>query len=1537
MEELASLITAVKSTRDRTILLREPPNCAADLNEMGPINPGQDKEAITWKTANRMISFMSQQEVMMKALAESMDTLVKCSIKSTDAIVKLSNHQQAAQRNAMSIVRVVKGCPAEETVKPADKNLIHSVGAQPNPVLRASEGRDMNRLLCSTKIYSPLLKKDQAMEKAKGPDVSAIGIMDIDEDARPRRQRLNVTAPVRHWTQEQQQEESWDENPMAQSMPDKHAYKDWRKEATETSAKSHENPRLSPRRDVSNDPLGSLDSMLINQEKASQQMCCTHGGSTANRFSMAEFKLKQASITRTYRLKANSEYAPFEDFLFTELKSRKLFYIFSNESNLVPEDELMHDKNVVREIILNRIDEKYHLYTMSIKDPVELLAKLKGIKRGEYRINPHTAQKRLFNRKMIKDKETAFEFCLKFETLMREYESVEGVRKLPDVEKKSLLYNAVLQVFPEIATAENLAKHSSGKGYDYDQLKDLIFQIDASKSKDSSSQAMMISQSRTPSRSRENSREKEKSTKMSQRECSKSPIRKRCERCGSVDHIRVDCKHKDPKCFNCNQFGHIASGCTEPRKRRGEASQATKRQSRRSDSKSPRRNRQRSASRSPATKVRRHRSLTPRREKGKQHDICLYSNAPKYEHTLEKFVVDSGATSHLTNSRMIFTSLNNQVKGIVGCANKNPKADLHIQGQGNVTVELKNGKRIELQKVIYAKDLSRNLLSLKKFTEQGLCVYLDKEKVNIFDPKNKQNVLEGRFEDPFWIVELKTCTDDMNVNVREALVIAETEKDKTTKRVRFADQENNTNEQDTEMQQDKVLDTINLWHIRLGHPSVNKVKRLKKIYPDIKNFKETDHGNCIQTCEICKIAKMNKLKFDNNREKATKPLHRVSADTMGPITPATHPKKARFIVVLVDNYSRYAMAYAVEHKSDAPECIDDFVKTCRNTGGEDYKFCYLDCDQGTEFTSERTAKVLRKYGAELRTVCPYTPQLNGIAERYNQTIQKITRALMFDSRMPANAWDLSLKAAVYIYNLTPHKTLNFQSPLLMLNPKHKVRINQLRRFGCVAFAKIFDKPNTKFDQLAIKTVLVGYTDTGYLLLNPEDGKIYESRNVKFHEDQVFGDVYKEKDINNWTITNEQLCKETWMTHTSTDTTTQECDVPESEPVVKRNRGRPAKGSQTAEKPKAAESEQAKKERPPKRKAAMKNAAHSAEEISQYEIQALVADINGDPKSYREAMASSDAVRWKEAVQKEVDALDKNQVFEVIERPNKNGKRLNVLDSRWVFRKKIASTGNADYKARIVIRGFKDMNLYDLCETYAPVSRLPLVRAVIAIANKFDLILWQLDVKAAFLHSPIKREILMEIPDGYAEQKIQGKDMVWRLKKSLYGLKTSPKNWNLYFTKHAENMGFKASRRDPCLFLLHERDTVVILLLYVDDILLAGNKEERLNQIQLELAKRFDMKLLGEPKEFLGLSITRNQSKREIKLDQKKFIDKMQVKFGYSEAKPQNTPMVTNQVLNKERKNREENVTIDKVIDQRKYREIVGSLIYLVNGTRPDIA
>jgi Reverse transcriptase (RNA-dependent DNA polymerase). len=94
-----------------------------------------------------------------------------------------------------------------------------------------------------------------------------------------------------------------------------------------------------------------------------------------------------------------------------------------------------------------------------------------------------------------------------------------------------------------------------------------------------------------------------------------------------------------------------------------------------------------------------------------------------------------------------------------------------------------------------------------------------------------------------------------------------------------------------------------------------------------------------------------------------------------------------------------------------------------------------------------------------------------------------------------------------------------------------------------------------------------------------------------------------------------------------------------------------------------------------------------------------------------------------------------------------GQKTNLINSKWVFKRKTESNGDEKFRVRLVIRGFKDTNIYELRETYAPVSRIALVKTVIAIINKYNLDVIQLDVKTAFLHGVIDEEIYMEIPEG----------------------------------------------------------------------------------------------------------------------------------------------------------------------------------------------
>lgn len=597
---------------------------------------------------------------------------------------------------------------------------------------------------------------------------------------------------------------------------------------------------------------------------------------------------------------------------------------------------------------------------------------------------------------------------------------------------------------------------------------------------------------------------------------------------------------------------------------------------------------------------------------------------------------------------------------------------------------------------------------------------------------------------------------------------------------------------------------------------------------------------------------MNKLLFLKTRRREVAPLLKIHADVMGYISPVTYPSRYRFIVSFIDSYSRYAGTYRLKHKTDVPKCLREYIISIRNLVGKVLKICYMECDKGTEFTSQKTIDVLNEFGAQLKTVCPSTPEHNGVVERFNQTIQKKLRALMLDSGLPSNMWDIGLGTATHVYNLSPHKTLNMQSPIKLL---------------------------------------VGY--------HPETKRITETKHVKFKERYVYGDVYKEGE-------NERA-----------ESTDSEGEVKLSN---KRKRGRPRK--------KVVE---------PILLYSSLSGIRKDRVSSEYH--ALLNDITGDPKNYKKILNRHDSVEWLEAVRNEIDAMAINKVFQVVDRPklDSQGRKPNILTTRWIFKEKVNSEGNRIKKTRLVTRGFQDKNFYNLHETYAPVTRISLVRAVLAFANKHNLTMFQLDVKTAFLNRTVLEEIYIEIPDGLPYMESEKKVRVCKLEKSLYGLKTSPKRWYETFFDTMKELGFVTNENDSCLFVLIKENLIILALLYVDDIILTGNSEKALNKCKEELKKRFRMKDLGEPKEYLGITIIRDRKVGTLKLNQTKFIEQMIQKFGYEQAHPQKSPMMTNRVLNRERRAREGESRNEKVISPTTFREALGSLLYLANATRPNIS
>jgi hypothetical protein len=314
-----------------------------------------------------------------------------------------------------------------------------------------------------------------------------------------------------------------------------------------------------------------------------------------------------------------------------------------------------------------------------------------------------------------------------------------------------------------------------------------------------------------------------------------------------------------------------------------------------------------------------------------------------------------------------------------------------------------------------------------------------------------------------------------------------------------------------------------------------------------------------------------------------------------------------------------------------------------------------------------------------------------------------------------------------------------------------------------------------------------------------------------------------------------------------------------------------------------------------------------------------------PKSYKEAVTDPTyGSRWKEAVELEIGQLLANHTWEEGVAP----KGANLVDTKWVFTIKFNSDGTLDrFKARLVARGFTQQYGIDFTETFAPTVRMATLRAFMAVVACEDLECRQYDIKNAFTESQLKEEIWMKLPKGLRRVK-PGHSV--RLLRSLYGLKQAARNWNLLMKDELLKMGFIQSKADPCLFVHPPRG--IRLLVYVDDLAAAAHDVAELHWFFNNLDNRFNAKDLGEMDKILGVRITRDRKKRTIQLDQEQYLDKVLTKFGIpnARAKEVSTPIDSYDDLRPAEEN-------DTRVDATWYREVIGSLMYAMVYTRPDIA
>ncbi|KAH7864181.1 hypothetical protein Vadar_026696 [Vaccinium darrowii] len=196
-----------------------------------------------------------------------------------------------------------------------------------------------------------------------------------------------------------------------------------------------------------------------------------------------------------------------------------------------------------------------------------------------------------------------------------------------------------------------------------------------------------------------------------------------------------------------------------------------------------------------------------------------------------------------------------------------------------------------------------------------------------------------------------------------------------------------------------------------------------------------------------------------------------------------------------------------------------------------------------------------------------------------------------------------------------------------------------------------------------------------------------------------------------------------------------------------------------------------------------------------------------------------------------------------------------LGYKWIFKRKMKADGSIDkYKARLVIKGYRQKEGLDYFDTYSPVSRINSIRMIIAIAALRNLEIHQMDVKTAFLNGDLEEEIYMEQPEGFSASGQEGK--VCKLVRSLYGLKQAPKQWHEKFDYAMLSSGFRINECDKCVYVKDTDEGYVILCLYVDDMLIVGSNDRVIRSTKDMFNSKFDMKDMDLADVILGVKITR---------------------------------------------------------------------------------
>ncbi len=746
-------------------------------------------------------------------------------------------------------------------------------------------------------------------------------------------------------------------------------------------------------------------------------------------------------------------------------------------------------------------------------------------------------------------------------------------------------------------------------------------------------------------------------------------------------------------------------------------------------------------------------------------------------------------------------------------------------------------------------------------------------------------------------------------------------------------------------------DSAKLWHRRFGHPSTSYLKSLaeQRIIPQLTP--QDIDGAFTSPCITCTKGKMSQTPFRNSETTTTSILELVHSDVAGPLPVRTN-SGCKYWVTFTDDFSHYVWTFPAKKKSEIPHIFCDWLSYVENQNGRKLKT--LRTDNGSEYSL--LDELCAEKGIKRETTIPYTPQQNGLAERMNRTISVKINCMLIDSGLSPKWWAEALITATYLINRLPTRPLGMKSPYQLYNGR-RPNISQMRVFGTECEALVLPKPG-KLSPKTRSCIFLGFTDLkkGYRLWDKERQKIIFSRDVTFieGEDRAIDLEIEPFDENHDPPTDVELegLEQREHPQREPDTFGDNSDADRQDEITQDGFDEPNNAEVEDPQPIADEPEAGIDEAPivqngpalappplrpgetrlrsgrvsrPVRDWWVANQGNALTEVDRGMLgDYLVANAAVDtrlPSSYDEAVNGPDSDKWKEAMEEELASFHERGVMRLEYLP----KGRKPVGCKWVYAFKFDTDGNViRYKARLVAQGFSQIKGIDFDKTYSPVASMVVARVFLSYVNHHSLYTLQADVKTAYLYGDMEEVIYMKPPQGM----IVPNGNYCRILKSLYGLKQSSRSWYKKLDDKLRKIGFEPIETKPCFYA---RADGAILVVYVDDIAIAAKTRSSLMTIYKDLERDFKLENCGDfgNTMYLGLHIRRNRDAGTIMITQEQYIDKAAQQFGVNTVKKVKSAMLTDCYLAP--------LQDDENRTSKPYLEIVGTLMYLATGSRPDIS